>query len=151
MSIFAARPPRHVSRMERMTYCGTVYPWQCDHMGHMNVMFYVGKFDEASWMFLASLGLTPDYLRRSNRGVVAVEQRLAYKRELLAGDTVVVRSRILDVRDKSLQFVHEMTNAQSHELAATSHFTAVHIDRSARRACAFEPDVLAAIRGALAA
>ena len=32
-----------------ITYRGTVYPWQCDHMGHMNVMWYVGKFDEASW------------------------------------------------------------------------------------------------------
>lgn len=21
-----------------VTYRGTVYPWQCDHMGHMNVM-----------------------------------------------------------------------------------------------------------------
>jgi acyl-CoA thioesterase FadM len=26
------------------TYRGAVYPWHCDHMGHMNVMWYVGKF-----------------------------------------------------------------------------------------------------------
>ena len=32
------------------TYRGAVYPWHCDHMGHMNVMWYVGKFDEATWM-----------------------------------------------------------------------------------------------------
>jgi len=31
------------------TYRGTVYPWQCDHVGHMNIMWYVGKFDEANW------------------------------------------------------------------------------------------------------
>ena len=24
------------------TYRGTVYPWQCDHVGHMNIMWYVG-------------------------------------------------------------------------------------------------------------
>jgi len=24
-----------------MTYRGTVYPWHCDQMGHMNVMWYV--------------------------------------------------------------------------------------------------------------
>jgi hypothetical protein len=23
-----------------LTYRGVVYPWQCDHMGHMNVMWY---------------------------------------------------------------------------------------------------------------
>ena len=33
---------------------GTVYPWQCDHMNHMNVMWYVGKFDEATWNLTAS-------------------------------------------------------------------------------------------------
>jgi hypothetical protein len=41
-----------------LTYRGTVYPWQCDHLGHMNVMWYVGKFDEASWQLLATLGFT---------------------------------------------------------------------------------------------
>ena len=34
---------------DSLTYRGMVYPWQCDHMGHMNVMHYVGKFDEAAW------------------------------------------------------------------------------------------------------
>ena len=23
--------------MEEATYRGTVYPWQCDHVGHMNI------------------------------------------------------------------------------------------------------------------
>jgi acyl-CoA thioesterase FadM len=31
-----------------VTHRGTIYPWHCDHMGHMNVMWYVGKFDEAT-------------------------------------------------------------------------------------------------------
>ena len=39
------------------TYRGTVYPWQCDHVGHMNIMWYVGKFDEANWNMLARIGL----------------------------------------------------------------------------------------------
>lgn len=34
---------------QEATYRGTVYPWQCDHVGHMNIMWYVGKFDEANW------------------------------------------------------------------------------------------------------
>jgi hypothetical protein len=45
------------------TYRGTVYPWQCDHVGHMNIMWYVGKFDEANWNFLARPGLTPTRCR----------------------------------------------------------------------------------------
>ena len=69
------------------TYRGTVYPWHCDHIGHMNVMWYVGKFDEASWNMFARLGLTPSYLRESGRGMAAVQQNISYKRELLAGDS----------------------------------------------------------------
>ena len=45
-----------------LTYRGTVYPWHCDHMGHMNVMWYVGKFDEATWHFFNAIGLSPTYL-----------------------------------------------------------------------------------------
>ena len=45
------------------TYRGAVYPWHCDHMGHMNVMWYVGKFDEATWNLFAHLGLTAAFLR----------------------------------------------------------------------------------------
>jgi len=52
------------------TYRGTVYPWHCDHMNHMNVMWYVGKFDEATWNFFALLGATPSYLRGNGRGMV---------------------------------------------------------------------------------
>jgi acyl-CoA thioester hydrolase len=59
------------------TYRGTVYPWQCDHVGHMNIMWYVGKFDEANWNLFARLGLTPSYLRESGRGMAAVQQNIA--------------------------------------------------------------------------
>ncbi|UZD54507.1 acyl-CoA thioesterase [Caldimonas aquatica] len=59
------------------TYRGTVYPWHCDHMGHMNVMWYVGKFDEATWQLLTMLGLSPAWLRENRRGMVALDQRIA--------------------------------------------------------------------------
>jgi len=42
------REARRMCREEPITYRGLVYPWHCDHMGHMNVMWYTGKFDEAS-------------------------------------------------------------------------------------------------------
>ncbi len=38
-------------------------------MGHMNVMWYVSKFDEATWHVFASLGLTPSFLRQHDRGI----------------------------------------------------------------------------------
>ena len=131
---------------QSITYRGAVYPWHCDHMGHMNVMWYAGKFDEATWNLLASIGLTPAYLRDSNRGVVAVEQRFAYKKELLPGDTIFVRSRVLEAQKRVILFAHEMVNAQTLEVAATSHNTAVYFDRGTRKACSLPPHVQAVLR-----
>jgi acyl-CoA thioester hydrolase len=123
------------------TYRGTVYPWQCDHVGHMNIMWYVGKFDEANWSFIARLGLTPTYLRNSGRGMAAVQQNIAYKRELLAGDIVEIRSSLLEIRDKLVRFLHEMRNAETGEIAAICEITGVHMDRTLRKSTAFTPAI----------
>ena len=122
-----------------LTYRGAVYPWQCDQVGHMNVMWYVGKFDEASWNLLAELGLTSAYFRDNQRGMAAVQQNISYKRELMAGDTVMVRSRVIEIRDKVIRFVHEMTLTEGGETAAICELTAVHLDRERRKSAPF-PD-----------
>lgn len=120
-----------------LSYRGTVYPWHCDHMGHMNVMFYVGKFDEATWHLFAALGLTPEFLRQNNRGMAAVEQTIAYRKELRAGDIVSVRSWVVEIKDKALRFEHEMRKDDTGEVAATAILTALHLDTAARKACSF--------------
>ena len=65
----------------------------------------------ASRTRVARIGLTPSYLRQSGRGMAAVQQNIAYKRELLAGDIVEVTSTLLEIREKSIRFSHEMRNA----------------------------------------
>jgi len=129
--------------MGEATYRGTVYPWQCDHIGHMNIMWYVGKFDEANWNMFARLGLTPSYLRQSGRGMAGVQQNISYKRELFAGDIIEVTSKLLELRDKSIRFLHEMRNAETGEIAATCEITAVHLDRQAHKSVPFDDAVRA--------
>ena len=126
-----------------VTYCGTVYPWQCDHVGHMNIMWYVGKFDEANWNLFARVGLTPTYLRQSGRGMAGVQQNITYQRELLAGDIVEVKSVLLELRDRSIRFRHEMRNAEAGEIAASCEITAVHLDRQARKSTPFSDTIRA--------
>ncbi len=134
-----------------LTYRGTIYPWHCDHMGHMNVMWYVGKFDEASWQLFASLGLTRARLQQEKIGFAGVEQHIEYKRELHAGDVITIRSSIQEVREKSLRFLHEMTNDATQELAARTVLTAVCIDSHARKARPLPPDIRARLGSALQA
>ena len=124
------------------TYRGAIYPWHCDHMGHMNVMWYVGKFDEATWNLFATMGVTAAFLKEHRRGMAAVQQNITYKRELYAGETVAIRSAFLEVREKAAKFVHEMRNAVTDELAAICVLTGVHIDAQTRKSCPF-PDEIA--------
>jgi acyl-CoA thioester hydrolase len=103
----------------------------------MNIMWYVGKFDEANWNLFARIGLTPTYLRETGRGMAAVQQNISYKRELLAGDIVEVKSELLEVGVKSIRFMHEMRNAETGEIAATCEITGVQMDRQARKSTPF--------------
>ena len=133
------------------TYRGTVYPWHCDHVGHMNIIWYVGKFDEANWNLFARIGLTPSFLRESGRGMAAVQQNVTYKRELLAGDIVEITSVVLEIRDKAIRFRHEMRNGETGEIAAICEFTGVHMDRRARKVVPFTEGIRAAALGQVAA
>jgi acyl-CoA thioester hydrolase len=126
-----------------ITHRGTIYPWQCDHMGHMNVMWYVGKFDEASWQILSKLGLTRARFKKYGLGVAAVEQRIKYLRELHAGDIITIRSAVLEMRDKSIRLVHEMQNDETGEVAARTVIVGVHFDSKRRKACSWPADVRA--------
>ena len=129
------------------TYRGAVYPWHCDHMGHMNVMWYVGKFDEATWNLFALLGVTTAFLKDNRRGMAAVQQNITYKRELLAGETVIVRSAFLEIREKLARFVHEMRNGVTGEISAVCVLTGVHTDSQTRKSCPFPPEILERGRG----
>jgi acyl-CoA thioester hydrolase len=129
-----------------ITYRGVVHPWHCDIMGHMNVTFYVSKFDEASWSLFTNLGLTAAYLKENNRGIAAVQQNTTYKAEVLAGETVTIRSGLIEVREKVLRYVHEMRRDADGKMAAFMVLTAVHIDTRLRKSCPLPPDLLAECR-----
>ena len=124
-----------------ITYRGTVHSWHCDHMNHMNVMWYVGKFDEATWQFFSSIGLSRSRLLKEGTGMAAVEQRIEYKRELHAGDLITIRSAALEITKKSIRFYHEMSNDETGELAARTILVAVYFDTSARKSRPIPADI----------
>ncbi len=124
-----------------LTARSVVYPWHCDHMGHMNVMWYVGKFDEATWHLFGLLGLTPTFFRENDRGMAAVHQEITYKRELYAGNIISISSAILEVKEKVIRFTHEMYNEETKELAAVTILTAVYLDTRVRKSCPLPADI----------
>jgi acyl-CoA thioester hydrolase len=116
------------------TYRGVVYPWVIDHVGHMNVQFYTARFDEASWQFLAQLGLTPAFMKRNARAAVAVEQRTQYKREVIAGTLLHITSELAGLGRTSIRFVHRMFDSETREEVAVSELVGVYFDTDCRAA-----------------
>ena len=126
----------------QITYRGVVHPWHCDIMGHMNVVWYVSKFDEASWQFASMLGLNNSYFIKKHMGIAALQQNITYKSEMAAGSTVTVRSGILEMKEKIVRIVHEMRNDTTDEIAAVMVLTAVHFNTRKRKSCPFPKDIL---------
>ncbi|MBL8502484.1 MAG: acyl-CoA thioesterase [Rhodocyclaceae bacterium] len=116
---------------------GTVHEWQRDHMGHINVRAYMEFFEEACWQFYAMLGLTASKLRSGDVHLAAVQQNIAYQKELYPGDTIAVRTGVLELREKVLRFRHELYNTETGEVASTCEFTVVCLDPEARRSRPF--------------
>lgn len=133
-----------------ITYRGAVYAHHCDHIGHMNVAAYGAKFDEATWVLFCAIGATPSYLRGDLYGMAGVQQNIAYKRELFAGDVIEIRTHVLEVADKRIRFRHDMHNIESGDLASTSEITAVHLDKRAHKSCPFPDGIRRKIEALLA-
>jgi acyl-CoA thioester hydrolase len=139
-----AKIPEQEAQAQKMpiTARGVVRPSHCDHMGHMNVMWYTGRFDEATWHLFHEIGITPSYMRENLRGMAGVQQDTTYKQELFAGDLITIRSRVLEVREKVIRFYHEMRNEETQAVAATTTLTAVHLNRKTRKSCPFPEKIL---------
>ncbi len=123
---------------------GTVYPEHCDHMGHMNVAAYTKKFDEATWSLWVTVGFSHKAMNAEETGLAALESNFTYRRELFPGDTYIVRSRFLKLRDRTATFHHRMyvLDGEEEALAATCTYTAACLDRAAHKARPF-PDAVA--------
>ena len=122
---------------------GTVHAWQCDHMGHANLRAYGEFFEQALWHVFHRIGITPSVLRADAIRMAGVQQSIHYKKELLPGDLVLVKSRLVEMRERSLKMLHEMQHVESGEVCATCELTAVCIDAQTRKPRAFPADISA--------
>lgn len=125
-----------------LTHRGVVYPWQCDQMDHMNVMWYVGKFDEATWQMFAQMGITSEYMLAHHCGMAAVRQEITYRRELRPGAVISIWTAVLEVRERVIRFYHEMREDESGEIAAATLITGVYMDTLERKAAPFPEEIL---------
>lgn len=115
--------------MSVLTYTGVVHPWMCDNMGHLNVRYYVGMFDDASFQLL---GRIAGQESQSALGWADVRMEIDYKREIPASKLVSVASRVESVGTSSLTCFHEMRGSIDDMLHATMRAVTVRFDLTAR-------------------
>ena len=93
--------------------------------------------------------MSSTYLRAAKRGMAAVDQHISYLREVHAGAVVSITTTVLEVKEKSLRFQHEMKNDETGEIVARTTLKGVHLDTELRKSCAFEERIVLAARALL--
>jgi acyl-CoA thioester hydrolase len=136
---------------DSVTAKGTIYPDDCDHMGHMNVAAYTRKYDEGTWALWTSVGFGGQRMLQEGLGLAAMESRVTYHREFFPGESYVIRSRFLCIKPRVARFYHRIYKlvdsgmALEEELAGTCTYTVACLDRSAHKAVPFPEDIAARI------
>jgi acyl-CoA thioester hydrolase len=112
-----------------------------DLMGHMNVRHYLALFDDASWTFFQSLGMTEAYYKANDAGGFALEHHIRYLSEVRLGEKVHIHVRLLQRNAKRIHFMYFMVNQNKGVLSATLESVASHADLKLRRTSPYPPEI----------
>uniref|UniRef100_UPI003BABEA80 acyl-CoA thioesterase n=1 Tax=Stappia sp. TaxID=1870903 RepID=UPI003BABEA80 len=88
--------------------------WECDENDHLNVQFYLSRFDEADRQFRLLGGLS-DAVAGPRRA-----RHVRFHNELFAGDTLHMTSHVAFDGPYMLTVVHELRRTADGSLAATA-------------------------------
>ena len=119
----------------------TVRPEWVDHYGHMNMGFYAVVFDIATDHQWSGLNLGAS-LHDQGLGTFAIENWLAYVREVREGMPLAFESEALVYDDKRLICLHRMYHATEGWLAAENEVLYLCVDLEKRRAGAWPAETL---------
>jgi acyl-CoA thioester hydrolase len=128
-----------------VTHKETIDKEYLDSMGHMNVRWYVALYDEATWHFFDTIGMTKDYFEKYNCGAFALRNFISYYSEIHAGEDVALHTRVLGRNDRRFHFMHFMVNETKCQLASTFESMGTHADLEKRRSAPFAAFIADAI------
>jgi len=136
-----AADPRVTAETAVETHRGMCNTWECDSQGFVTPRFHIARFSDAAGHVFAAFGLTGETLRANNWGMAALEYKLAYRTPLRAGDTVAVRTNVLELANKAIRLRHDLVNTAADTVATTIEIVMVLFDTQARRATPLSDDL----------
>lgn len=115
-----------------LTYKGAVMTWECDSNRHMNVMYYINKFEHAGRNFSLELGFSD--IGSESVGMVVLEQHIKYLKEVFEDDLLYIESSLLSVGNKAFTVLHQMFNSKTRALVCEMKIVLVLFDKINRTA-----------------
>jgi acyl-CoA thioester hydrolase len=122
---------------------GTIEPWECDTRGNLHPRFFMSRCSDAVTHLHRHYGLTPAFRKKHNLGGAALEFNIEYLGFLKAGDTLMTKSGIREIRGKTQQFFHWFMNAATGETIAAVETTGTLFDFTARKSVPIPEDICA--------
>lgn len=118
-----------------------VNPWECDTNGHMNARFIMSRISDSQGHMWAKAGLSRHEQAAMGLATATVEMRLIYLHELNAGDTLYVRTGLVEVVGKTLRYRHWLFNAETDEPVCAAEGLGLLFDKETRKAVAIPRQV----------
>lgn len=123
---------KYVETLRMMTQA-----WQCDHLGHVNVSFYMGWIGDAAFAIAALHGWPREQMMAEQAGVAAVKAEVDYQAELRGGDMVRMESTVESIGERKIVFRHRLVRVGDEKQAMAARLTGVCIDLVGRRSRPF--------------
>ena len=124
-----------------------IQPEWLDYNNHLNVAYYVLIFDLAGETLVHRLGMGQAVTRKTGYSWVVLENHVTYDREVTAGQSVAIKSQLLDHDHKRMHLYMEMhvTGRDGGYRAATPEQMVMCVDLHTRRSADFPKSVQSAI------
>ena len=123
------------------THRTVVFPWHCDHIGHMSVRWYSHAFDDAGFHLWLRIGMSHVTLKARGLATVIASSKIDFLHEANAGELLVIESAFTRLGSKSLNVMQRMRNGETGVPYATNEVVEVFFDLGARTAVAIPDDI----------
>ncbi|MBQ0720281.1 MAG: thioesterase family protein [Gammaproteobacteria bacterium] len=112
---------------------GTIEPWECDARGYLHPRFFMSRCSDAVTHLQRHYGLTPRYRQQHGLGSAALEYNIEFHHSFRAGDALITKSGLREMRGKTQHFFHWFFNAATGQTVATVETTGTLFDFEARK------------------
>jgi acyl-CoA thioester hydrolase len=141
--IIGPRSPAATPQQAILTHRSTLGAWERDETGWTPPHFVIPRFSGAVTQLMAHLGLPRPVLLSRDIGYAALDCTFEYPAILRPGQSLDIRSGVLEVGRKVLRIVHHVINTENGEIATVMEAALVFFDLSARKSVAMPEEIVA--------